>query len=405
MQMIRIILSVFLLAGVALANDEIEGVQPAAMDQPRIYIHFHRSADGDALAPPQKPVKKNDPLSELLDGSTSNDVEAFVDTGASGIVMSKDTATQLSITTKPKVVFEDVGVAGSEDFGVTEPLFLSLANFGASGGAADYSKAIGPYSAQLRSGGGILEEFAPALDILGTPVLKGRVIVMDPSGLAKYELLRTRVTETNDKTIPKTRLHVPLTEVSFANYTRVKPPGAKGPESAPNPMIGPSPFVPNDSHVPVRVSLNGKTVTGTFLLDTGAATSMISSAKARELGLNVDEGSKLDVNGGRKSFSLAVGGLGGMKQSSGIYFDSLTVPTREGKPIVFRQAPLLVSDVSMKDSAGKTFTLDGVFGMNYLVGSAEVGGGLVPDVGNIVEGPWKMIVIDLKSDTLGLEPR
>ena len=66
---------------------------------------------------------------------------------------------------------------------------------------------------------------------------------------------------------------------------------------------------------------------------------------------------------------------------------------------------LLIADINIPTEGGKSFTLDGVLGMNYFVASAEVSGGLMPDIGKIVDGPFRWIVIDLKQSELGLEPR
>jgi hypothetical protein len=41
--------------------------------------------------------------------------------------------------------------------------------------------------------------------------------------------------------------------------------------------------------------------------------------------------------------------------------------------------------------------------MNYLVASAEMSGGLLPDIGKIFEGPFRWIVIDHARGELGLE--
>jgi hypothetical protein len=106
-----------------------------------------------------------------------------------------------------------------------------------------------------------------------------------------------------------------------------------------------------------------------------------------------------------QKFRLMAAGLGGGKQSTGMFFDRFELPTREGKPIAYAKAPLLVADITATDSQGKQYTLDGVLGMNYLVASTEIiGGGLLPDIGKIVAGPWRWIVIDLKQGVLGLEP-
>jgi hypothetical protein len=385
-----------LIARPPVAEETIEGVQVAALDQPRIYMELYRTANGQPL------------MTQGADATSA--IEAFLDTGASGVVLSTDTAGKLGLKDqktpdgKP-IVFEDTGVAGSEKFGVTEPLFVALAPYPNGEQPGSFSKPMGPLRMQTRPEAGILAMIAPGMDIAGMPILAGKVVVIDPTPLAKFDKLKTIVLAPGDRNIPKTTRHVPLTYDSFAAYTRMTPRDATGPNLAANPMIGPDPFKPDPSKKGVIVTYNGKRVSGTFLLDTGAVTSIISTKLARELGVKLDDTDKPLGIPKDKLFSLAIGGLGGAKQSSGIFFDRLELPTREGKPIVYEKAPLLISDVSVVDGNGKTFTLDGVFGMNYLVASAEITGGLIPDVGKMVDGPFKIIVIDNQRGEMGLEPR
>src|SRR5262245_4087107 len=105
------------LCGIA-RDDSIEGVQPAALDQPRIFMCLRRDAQGKVL--------------ETKDKEARSGIEAFLDTGASGVVLSADTCGQLGVVQqktrdgKP-IDYEDVGIGGSEKFTVAEPLFLDLA--------------------------------------------------------------------------------------------------------------------------------------------------------------------------------------------------------------------------------------------------------------------------------------
>lgn len=133
------------LAAPAIAED-IEGVQPAALDQPRINLVVRRQAGGPVL---------------MADGQTAFNVEAFLDTGASGIMLSPHTAQQLGIhretATVPggkggEVRFEDVGVGGGDQFAVSEPLVLSLASYSPSTNtdnadaiAGTYTLNVGPF--------------------------------------------------------------------------------------------------------------------------------------------------------------------------------------------------------------------------------------------------------------------
>src|SRR5689334_2864093 len=97
------------------ANDTIEGVQPAAMDQPRVYVNLR----SDRNKPPLHTSDK-----DRLSGD-----EAFLDTGASGIMLSADTVQKLGVAREQDTTFQDVGVGGGEEFGVSEPLYLAVAKY------------------------------------------------------------------------------------------------------------------------------------------------------------------------------------------------------------------------------------------------------------------------------------
>ena len=369
------------------ADDAIEGVQPAALDQPRIFMCLRRDVQGKIL--------------ETKDKDARSGIEAFLDTGASGVVLSSDTCGQLDVvqekTRDAKAIeYEDVGVGGSEKFTVSEPLFLALAPYPNGDDPTNYDKPFGPIRAQIRPETGILAMIAPGMDVAGMPAIAGKVVVIDTKPLANFDKLHTIVVAPGDRNIPKTSRHVPLTYVSFARFTKTTPAGATGPNVSANPMIGPDPFAAKDSHKPIIVTHRGKSASGTFLFDTGAATSMISTKLAQQLGIQIAKEQK---------FSLPIGGLGGQKNASGLFVDRVEIPTRENnRPIVYSKAPLLVCDITVTDAEGKQFTLDGVLGMNYFVASAEITGGLLPDIGKIVNGPFRYIVIDHARGELGMEP-
>src|SRR4051794_5404472 len=79
----RLFLVLFLFPSLTLADD-IQGVQPAALDQPRIFLNVRRTASGPAL------IAK-------AEGESSTAVEAFLDTGASGIMLAADTYKALGV--------------------------------------------------------------------------------------------------------------------------------------------------------------------------------------------------------------------------------------------------------------------------------------------------------------------
>src|SRR2546423_2191968 len=168
-----LIVAIVLVARVALAT-EIEGVQPAALDQPRVHIHLRRQPTGL-------------PLRAKANGEATINIQAFLDTGASGILLSKTTADALGVKPetagKDDVVFRDVGVGGGDQFRVSEPLYLFVAPYGKNGEPTDadlYPISVGPVRAQLGFASGLMDMLTGGLDVVGMPAIKGRVIVLDP---------------------------------------------------------------------------------------------------------------------------------------------------------------------------------------------------------------------------------
>ncbi len=73
-----------LFCAIAAFADDIDGVQPAALDQPRINLVIRRRPNGP-------------PLMSKTTGGDAFNVEAFLDTGASSITLSANTAQLLGI--------------------------------------------------------------------------------------------------------------------------------------------------------------------------------------------------------------------------------------------------------------------------------------------------------------------
>ncbi|MGN6625271.1 MAG: aspartyl protease family protein [Tepidisphaeraceae bacterium] len=397
---------------------DIQGVLPASMDQPRIYLSLFRDPKAPPLA--AKASGEDDIVAKLLgekpDPNKPTEVfaiEAFLDTGASGTMLADATAESLglkraTINGKP-ITFYDVGVAGQEPFGVTDPLYVKAAEYSGNtdgGNLGAYLPAGGPVRMKIRASGGILDELTGSVDIAGTPVMAGKVMVVDCRPVAKMDKLDTRLVLPNDRSIPRVDSVVPLTLVDFDRFTSMEPANAPKVATAPNPMIGPNPFDRTDRARPVVVSHQGKQAQITMLLDTGAASSIISTATAKALGIQIDEQGKLLNVPAKEQFTLPIGGIGGMKNINGFFIDALDLPVAHGQPIRYVKCPVLVQDISVQDQrTGEKYTLDGVFGVNYLVASASVSLGLNAGVDDIHDGPYSFFVIDLSRKTLGLKLR
>jgi hypothetical protein len=390
---------------------EFEGVQPAALDQPRVNVHLRRELKGKALRAGK-------------DQEDTINIQAFLDTGASGVMLSGHTADALGVrrenvnspAKEQNVVFKDVGVGGGDSFHVSEPLYVFVAAYKAGGEPDDqegYSLAFGPVRAQVGPlNGGLIEMLTGGLDVVGMPGIKGHIIIMDPKPVDTFaDTMRCGLFAPAQAKIPATDHHVKLSFGDFKRFTRLEPKDATGPAISENPFIGPAPAKQNDGTPPVVVEYNGKKLAASFLLDTGAAASMISSKTAEKLGVKYTAGTEgtdhahLDGVADKDQFMLTIGGVGGMHKAAGFFMDKLVLPTREGDPIIYKGAPVLVSDITVEDPAAKqTITLDGVFGMNFMVASALVKeAGLLPDIEHMTAGPFEWIVIDEPKGELGLK--
>lgn len=242
------------------------------------------------------------------------------------------------------------------------------------------------------------------LDVAGMPLMWNKVMVVDARPLAKLDKLRTTLVAPGDKSIPGVDSTVTLTYVDYTRFTQTEPAGAPSVQLAPNPMIGPDPFRKDDPNKPVTLTHNGKSASLTMLLDTGAASSMISTQKAKELGIVIGPDGKLTNVPEKEQFTLPIGGIGGAKNVNGFFVDVVQLPTVAGEPVRYVKAPVLVMDISVTDEKrGESFTLDGVFGMNYLVASASISAGLMAGIDETHDGAFDFIVIDHAKKTLGLK--
>lgn len=378
---------------------EILGVQTAAIDQPQVTVQLRRPSD------PTTPLGV-----EIFPGLSVTNFSAYFDTGASGVVLSESTASSFGVMTSPGVTFSDFAIGGATTFGVAEPLYFDVGPFSFAqifdpfanpfADPAYPQKQFGPIRAQVgpvnQAVDPLLEELGISLatpDVLGIPTMSGAVVVMDPKPLNAFDPLslegmRTFVYEPgaafksdSDPGIPQTNRTIALSFASFDRFTQLDPSGADGPTQGSNPFVGPNPLNPVGDDTPgVTLELGDKKVTGSFLLDTGASASIISTKMAEQLGVRYRPGTTIlefiaDGTDVPDQFQITLGGLGGSEAAAGLYLEALVVPTKEGDPLRFINVPILVADITLidpllaQDDPQKFFTLDGVLGMNLFVAS------------------------------------
>jgi len=252
--------------------------------------------------------------------------------------------------------------------------------------------------------------------IVGMPAMKNLVAVLDlrpemfRPGRVRTYLLDPRK---DRDSIPKTDRHVMMSYASSARFGRIEPAGAPAPAGAEVPFVGPSPYALVDGSKNSRadapqvvVTLNGRQSTGSWLFDTGAFVSVLSSQQARNLGVTYTRGTEgtrspqLDGVPAGDQFISAISGVGGERWAAGFFLDALILPTREGDPIIYKKAPVLVHDFTVvaPGSRQESVMIDGILAMNYFVGSFHVKGEAWHDT----DSPYEFVVFDAAAGTLGL---
>jgi hypothetical protein len=87
-----------------------DGIFEIALDLPRIHRLLKRDANG-------QPLESEGQFEQEY-------LSVFLDTGASGILLSRETVTDLGISIHPDAEYVDVGVGGIEAFDISEPLYI-----------------------------------------------------------------------------------------------------------------------------------------------------------------------------------------------------------------------------------------------------------------------------------------
>jgi hypothetical protein len=466
----------------AQAVDLVGIAQSAALDQPRINLML-------STAPGSPLLTERVDLEDIFGPPIQTvNLQAYFDTGASGILLGNFTATDLGVPRATHngqpVKFHDVGVAGSDEFDVSELLYVGLAPFQPFtnvDSVASYTQLSMPMRMQV---GPIRQITNPSNDpidqliflltnqefnVVGMPAMTGKTVVIDSrhtnnaanilggdpdvlddiinggdigalaSFLNSLEL-RTYVynpgtpfapaTVDTNPGIPEVSHHIKLSYGTFDGYTTVTPAGAAGPTLAHNPFVGPNPVLnnPSDTTPPVKIGLGNLATEGSFLFDTGAAASMISTELAADLHVRYVAGTKGTENAALElfnpangqsimqlpdQFKLTIGGIGGQTTLAGFFLDELLLKTIEGNAandddpnhMKFLGAPVLVHDIVLHHpDPNQTITLDGILGMNFLTGSVNVTTTGTEIVGaGYTAGAFDWLTFDETTGMLGLK--
>ncbi len=470
----------------------IEGVGNAALDQPQINVLVRTSAEATPLD--GEGMDFGDILGDLLGdlglgGTVTYTIPGFLDTGASGILIASSIAApaEFDIQRETGWVFVDVGVGGSENFDISKPHIFQAAPFAPSADLDNpatfnqtYNQIYAPMRAAIKqsptASPGIdpLEDLLASLgevNVFGMPLMLGKTVVMDARSSNEYlqtldpfSLDTTQIktyiydhgqapfnlaAQHTNPGVPATQFHVQMSYGDFEAFTELQGPvEAEKPTMAHSPFIGRNPLAPagdpSDAVPGVTIRFgDAAPATGSFLFDTGASVTMISSHLALTQGvryrdgfgpganpvLEMTDGTAIDASA---QFELAIGGVGdgGTVTFAGFYLDSLLVRTLQGdvnnpddpNHVLYRRwdandpttgVPVLVADIKVVNRMGNDdpdddviVTLDGIFGMNLLFGSAVVTEpiDLFSILGTAAPGAFDWVVFDEPTGILGLQP-
>jgi hypothetical protein len=427
------------LGSTALAVD-IEGVQPIGFDQPQVEVILQPEAGGDPY------------LFDLGFGIKLFNITAFLDTGSSGVVISRFTADPLGVPRAPGVTFEDVAIGGGTEFAVSQPVNVRVAADGNTdvGNLATfqtvYNQAFNSIRLQIGPTNLSPDPASLPVDIVGMPVMMGKTVVMDPKPLnvpvGLPEPMKTYIydpgtpfnpaTADSNPGIPTTSHHVKLSYGNFDRFTQTTPAGAAPATQNHNPFIGPNPVraletnPPEDNTPMIDIGYGGLHTQGSFLFDTGAIASFISNKLAENLNVRYVDGTfgsdepVLEVFDPAlpteapgvpigNQFFLPLQGIGGAVTVAGFFLDSLLLQTLEGSAdpndpnnIKYLGAPVYVMDIELTDAeTSQPLILDGIFGMNFLVASALLGPDL--EIQEASAGAYNWLTFDEPNGVLGLD--
>jgi len=313
------------------------GVLNGAIDQPRINIIARPGPDAVPLSGTTLDFF-------TLEEIPTYNIEGFFDTGASSVLLADLIVQDFDIPKEQGWGFVDAGVAGSEHFGITEPLYVQLGpktpsfnldNLPSPNNPSDpvnndyfnshYNHVYPPLRAitsqPSSNTGSIFDDLLSQMsqvNVLGMPLFHGKTVVMDSRGvnsvvlgdvdlldlvtgltISTYAYDSANVPPFNPSSadsnpgIPPTNLHIRTSYASFDDFTNTTGPGAQPPTLAHNPFIGPNPLSPSgqQSDVPgVTIEFNGSKTTSSILFDTGGAATIFAQHLIQQLGVQYRHG-------------------------------------------------------------------------------------------------------------------
>jgi len=306
-----------------------------AFDQPAITIEvFEQTGSGNN-------VVKGSSLGPSGGGFfTTNSF--ILDTGATSIIAFSEPEHELrdnGYVTENTVL--EQGVSGFEELDVSKPYYLEFTDSSPSVFALP--------STRIMSSATVGDSLFGVNGIVGMPAMAGRVVTLDTSVWADIEDILDLVPMNTliSSSLAASAGHRYSAPITARTFDVIGDPPL--PTSAPISMLT------------MSVGADNKDATGSFILDTGAAISFISTEMALALGLDSNHDGVLNESDERSGGTLPIGGIGGEIEAPIFAIDRMTVPTEQGVDLVWNNEQL--TSVAIVDLGQG---IDGVLGADLM---------------------------------------
>lgn len=399
----------------------IIGVQAAAAEMPHTAVLLRRPEPG--VAPDQIIPLHKLTYSPILDAEREEYAfEAYLDTGTSGVLISRefyeflDVQQQLDSNNQP-VTFHDITVDGTKAFHVSEPLYVSIGPMPLFNEPEyDDLPAINQiFTAPTLVRAQLATDYVdtgplspPPRNVVGMPALMDKVMLVDSTRYNVFDpeseelpYVQTQIFNSGATGLPQHDYTVRFSTVDFSGFTVTEPdePGVEPPTLAHNPIIGRDPLATPSAGDPPGVTIartlsggNRVSSEGNWLFDTGAQISFVASHQAAVLGYEMKDifgiGEPLLVDTFNNdaivedAFLVPISGAdpGSITLLWGFTLPELRLPAVEGD-IIYYDVPILIADIVVDDGQGNSFILDGDIGMNLFLPTHTIEGDLLTGSG------------------------
>lgn len=340
---------IFLISNSAIAeNVHLQAAGPIGLGYIGMYYGLTNPSDGNWYEAS---------VDDYMGGfDTSTTWLAVVDTGASASILGKSTqdayaaGTPIPLQPYPDVKFTDVGFGGTADFAVTESVQVMIAGQKAAAGDTEnhayysaYTPAITMAAARDFIGGG-----ATDMDIIGTSILQGQVLQVDPHNLEFLRWTLFTMAGSLDYTPPPAGggvLYVPMAMQGFF-------------AEAPSVDVGEHPMLP----IKIRRTAADAFAERQALFDTGSQVNFVSESFALEAGIDTSAPADLTIP------VLGVGGAATTRD--GYYVDAMALELGAGREgdqlLIANTAVFVIPDADMPGG------LDAILGNGILSPSADL---------------------------------